>query len=169
MDIENNENDENAEYYNQDDELDNQLTQTSDGNISTNSNKNTRKLSPLWQYFSFDPNYSDISICDKYSQKFSSKSSNSSLESKYRKAINDVFVEFNLVNKILALITDNESTILVCRSAYYRLEIVDQYIINIRILMSKIKGSIILYDELKELCNVQKLDYLKPELDIVTR
>ncbi|CAG8803103.1 4892_t:CDS:1, partial [Racocetra persica] len=74
------ENDENAKYYNQDDELDDQLTQTSDGNTSTNSYKNTGKLSPLWQHFSFDSNHPDIFIYDKCSQKFLSKSGNSSLE-----------------------------------------------------------------------------------------
>ncbi|CAG8840693.1 32127_t:CDS:1, partial [Gigaspora margarita] len=80
MDIES---DENAKYYNQDKELYDQLTQTSEGNTSTNSilddqltqmsegntstnlSKNTRKLSPLWLYFSFNPNHSDIPICDK--------------------------------------------------------------------------------------------------------
>ncbi|CAG8767484.1 19810_t:CDS:2, partial [Racocetra persica] len=84
-------------------------------------------------------------------------------------AINDVLVEFNLVNKTLALTTNNESAMLVCRSTYHRLEIVDQNIVNIRTLMSKIKESIVLCDELKELYNVQKLDYLKPELNIVTK
>ena len=95
------------------------------------------------------------------------------------------------------LITDNESAMLVCGrtlannlqteldcqtfrhyrcsahilnlAARHGLEIVDHDVVNIRTLMSKIKGSTVLCDELKELCNVQKLDYLKPELDIVTR
>ncbi|CAG8846688.1 19621_t:CDS:2, partial [Racocetra persica] len=67
------------------------------------------------------------------------------------------------------LTTDNKLAILVCEPAYYRLEIADQDIVNICTLMSKIKGSIVLYDELKEQYNVQKLDYLKPELDIMTR
>ncbi|KAF0515734.1 zinc finger bed domain-containing protein 1-like [Gigaspora margarita] len=95
MDIES---DENAEYYNHDEELydqltqtfkgntstnsilDDQLTQTSEGNASTNSSKNTRKPSPLWLYFSFKPSHPNIPICDKCGQKFLPKSSNSSLE-----------------------------------------------------------------------------------------
>ncbi|CAG8797375.1 5898_t:CDS:1, partial [Gigaspora rosea] len=87
--------DENAEYYNQYEELynrtfeentstnsilDDQLTQISEENISTNSSKNTRKPSPLWLYFSFNPTYPDIPICDKCGQKFSPKSGNSRLE-----------------------------------------------------------------------------------------
>ena len=82
MDIES---DENAEYYNQYEELydwtsegntstnsilDDQLTQTSEGNTSTNSSKNTRKPSPLWLYFSFNSTHPDIPICDKCGQKF---------------------------------------------------------------------------------------------------
>ena len=113
------------------------------------------------------------------------------------RAINNVLIEFNLINKTLALTTDNESAMLVCGrilannlqaeldrqtfhhyrcsahilnlAARHGLEIVDQDIVNIRMLMSKIKGSMVLCDELKELCKMQKLDYLKPELDIVTR
>ena len=52
----------------------------SEGNTSTNSSKNIRKPSPLWLYFSFNSNHHDIPICDKYGQKFSPKSGNSSLE-----------------------------------------------------------------------------------------
>ncbi|CAG8789093.1 21927_t:CDS:1, partial [Dentiscutata erythropus] len=88
---------ESDKYYGQNDKLDDQLTQISKGNISTNSrsdnqliqtsegsistnSKNTERPSPLWQYYSFDSKYSDIPICDKCGQKFSSKSGNSSLE-----------------------------------------------------------------------------------------
>ncbi|CAG8803286.1 10718_t:CDS:1, partial [Gigaspora rosea] len=50
--------------------LDDQLTQTSEENTSTNSSKNTRKPSPLWLYFSFNPTHRNISICDQCGQKF---------------------------------------------------------------------------------------------------
>ena len=38
-----------------------------------------------------------------------------------------------------------------------------------RKLMSKIKNSVLLCDDLRELCTVEKLEYLRPELDIETR
>ncbi|CAH1762043.1 3004_t:CDS:1, partial [Entrophospora sp. SA101] len=39
----------------------------------------------------------------------------------------------------------------------------------IRNLMSKIKGSVNLCDSIRGLCNVERVDHLKPEIDIKTR
>ncbi|GBB94536.1 hypothetical protein RclHR1_23770001 [Rhizophagus clarus] len=112
-------------------------------------------------------------------------------------AITNVLNEFNLAGKALALTTDNESAMLVCRwklseefekelnnltfSHYHcsahilnlavkqGMEIVDQEIVEVRQLMSKIKNSVLLCDELRELCVIEKLEYLRPEIDIETR
>ncbi|GBC39169.2 zinc finger BED domain-containing protein RICESLEEPER 2-like [Rhizophagus irregularis DAOM 181602=DAOM 197198] len=56
-------------------------------------------------------------------------------------AITNVLNEFNLAGKALALTTDNESVMLV----------------------------VLLCDELRELCVIEKLEYLRPEIDIKTR
>jgi hypothetical protein len=112
-------------------------------------------------------------------------------------AITNVLNEFNLAGKALALTTDNESAMLVCGRklseefekelnnltfSHYRcsahilnlavkqgMEIVDQEIVEVRQLMSKIKNSVLLCDELRELCVIEKLEYLRPEIDIETR
>ncbi|CAG8572724.1 16289_t:CDS:2, partial [Racocetra persica] len=85
-------------------------------------------------------------------------------------AINNTLAEFKLTNKILALITDNEYTTYILNlAARHGLEIIDPEIINVHALMSKIKVSTRLCNELRELCIIQKLDYLKPELDIEMR
>lgn len=113
-------------------------------------------------------------------------------------AINNVLNEFNLVGKTLALTTDNESAMLVCGRKlseeferalddnfffkHYRcsahilnlaakqgMEIIDEEILNIRKLMIKIKNSVLLCDDLRELCSMEKIEYLWPEVDIETR
>jgi len=113
-------------------------------------------------------------------------------------AINSVLCEFNLVGKALALTTDNESAMVVCGRklteefekaldnnitfSHYRcsahilnlaakqgMEIVDEEILNVRKLMIKIKNSVLLCDDLRELCYMEKIEYLRPEVDIETR
>jgi hypothetical protein len=113
-------------------------------------------------------------------------------------AINDVLREFNLVSKALALTTDNESAMLVCGRqlseeferalddsfsfSHYRcsahilnlaakqgMEIIGEEILNVRKLMIKIKNSVLLCDDLRELCSMEKIEYLRPEVDIETR
>jgi len=49
------------------------------------------------------------------------------------------------------------------------IEIIDKDIRIIQIMMIKIKNSVLLYDDLRELCTVEKLEYLQPEIDIETR
>ncbi|PKC13253.1 hypothetical protein RhiirA5_75252 [Rhizophagus irregularis] len=49
------------------------------------------------------------------------------------------------------------------------MEIVDQEIVEVRQLMSKIKNLVLLYDELRELCVIEKLEYLRLEINIETR
>ncbi|CAJ0634886.1 14152_t:CDS:2 [Entrophospora sp. SA101] len=48
-------------------------------------------------------------------------------------------------------------------------EIIDVQVDLIRNLMSKIKGSVNLCDSIRGLCNVERVDHLKPEIDIKTR
>ena len=112
-------------------------------------------------------------------------------------AISNVLNEFNLANRTLALTTDNESAMVVCGrklaeeleqalnnfsfkhyrcsahilnlAAKHGMEIIDNEILNIRKLMIKIKNSVLLCDDLRELCIVEKLEYLRPEVDIETR
>ncbi|RIB19796.1 hypothetical protein C2G38_2180902 [Gigaspora rosea] len=116
------ESNENAEYYNQYEELydltsegntstnsilDDQLTQTSEGNTSTNSSKNTRKPSPLWLYFSFNPTYPNIPICDKCIQKFLPKSGNSSLERHLSSQHNIIVPKIKCYQTKLPFVTHN--------------------------------------------------------------
>jgi hypothetical protein len=49
------------------------------------------------------------------------------------------------------------------------MEIIDQEILAMRKLMSKIKNLVLLCDNLRELCIMEKLEYLRPEIDIETR
>jgi hypothetical protein len=111
--------------------------------------------------------------------------------------ITKVLNELKLVIKAMAITTDNESAMLVCGRKlaeefekemdnlsfnHYRcsahilnlavkqgMEIIDKKIIDVRKLMVKIKNSVLLCDDLRELCTVEKLEYLRPELDIETR
>ncbi|CAG8454415.1 21825_t:CDS:1 [Cetraspora pellucida] len=111
--------------------------------------------------------------------------------------INRVLVEFNLLNKTLALTTNNKLAMLVCGqvlansllteldnqsfyhyrctayvlnlAAHHGLEVIEKEIANMHTLISKIKVLTRLYDKLRNLCAVHKLDYLKPELDIEMR
>lgn len=112
-------------------------------------------------------------------------------------AISKVLNEFNLTNKALALTTDNESAMVVCGRElmedfeqalnnlsfkHYRcsahilnlavkqgLEIINQDIQIVRKLMRRIKNSVLLCDDLRDLCAMEKLEYLRPEIDIETR
>jgi len=112
-------------------------------------------------------------------------------------AISNILNEFNLTNKALAFITDNESAIIVCEreliekfeqdldnlsfkhyccSAHILnlavkqgMEIIDKDIQIIQTLMRKIKNSILLCDDLCELCVVKKLKYLRSEINIKIR
>ena len=49
------------------------------------------------------------------------------------------------------------------------MEIIDKEILDVRKLMVKIKNSVLLCDDLRELCAIEKLEYLRPEVDIETR
>lgn len=112
-------------------------------------------------------------------------------------SINSVLIDFNLQEKTLALTTDNESAMLVCGRTlgqqlitqlnsqnfkHYRcaahilnlaaqqgLELISDEIIKVRELMNKIKHSIVISDQLKNLCSFAKITYLRPELDCKTR
>ncbi|CAG8778736.1 1298_t:CDS:2, partial [Cetraspora pellucida] len=105
--------------------------------------------------------------------------------------------EFNLTAKALVLTTDNASLMISCGAlitaelekefnnlnfAHYRcfahilnlvvikgIELVDPSIEKIRSLMSYIKSSQPISDDLKCLCKAKNLKYLAPELDVKTR
>ncbi|GES91264.1 zinc finger BED domain-containing protein RICESLEEPER 2-like [Rhizophagus clarus] len=111
--------------------------------------------------------------------------------------IMSVLAEFKIKEKVLALTTDNATTMLaVGRSiaekldddginstfGHYRcaahilnlaaqqgLELIDNAVIKVRQLMIKIKNSVIISDELRKLCKCAKINYLRPELDVRTR
>ncbi|GES72744.1 zinc finger BED domain-containing protein RICESLEEPER 2-like [Rhizophagus clarus] len=111
--------------------------------------------------------------------------------------ITKVLHEFKLVGKAMAITTDNESAMLVCGQKlaeeferemddfsfnHYRcsahilnlavkqgMEIIDKEILDVRKLMAKIKNSVLLCDDLRELCIMEKLEYLRPEIDVETR
>ena len=108
-----------------------------------------------------------------------------------------VLNEFNLTNKTLALTTNNESAMVVCENklakefeqalnsfsfkhyhcsahilnlaAKHGMKIIDKEILNICKIMIRIKNSVLLYNDLRELCNMEKLKYLRPEIDIETK
>jgi hypothetical protein len=108
-----------------------------------------------------------------------------------------VLNEFNIFDKVIALTTDNESAMLVCGRnimaaldsefssmtfSHYRcaahvlnlsvkqgLELVSSSVRKARELMVKIKNSTQICDELRLLCDVKKIKYLKPLLDVETR
>jgi len=107
-------------------------------------------------------------------------------------AINNLLAEFNIKDKVLALTTDNESAMIVCgrliakelqyefdniEFSHYRcathmlnlaakqgLEMVDSSVEKVRSLMSKIKVSTRFCDDLRGLCQLKGIPYLKPEL-----
>jgi hypothetical protein len=54
-------------------------------------------------------------------------------------------------------------------AAKHGMEIVDKEILNVRKLMIKIKNSVLLCNALRELCIMEKLKYLRPEIDVETR
>jgi hypothetical protein len=102
--------------------------------------------------------------------------------------ITKVLNELNLVSKAMAITTDNESAMLVCErklaeefekemdnlsfnhyhcSAHILnlavkqgMKIIDKEILDVRKLMVKLKNSVLLCDDLRELCTVEKLEYL---------
>ena len=112
-------------------------------------------------------------------------------------AIKSVLTEFNLLEKTLALTTDNESAMIVCGRIiaeeltqeldnqafqHYRcsahilnlavqqeIKIIDGEVVKIRELMKKIKYSTQRCDRLRELCSIENLTYYKPQLDVETR
>ena len=105
--------------------------------------------------------------------------------------------EFNISNKIVALMTDNESAMIVCGReialdmddefssmifSHYRcaahvlnlgvkegLKLVNDSIKKARKLMNSIKNLTCLCDSLRLLCNLKEMKYLKPIIDIETR
>ena len=105
--------------------------------------------------------------------------------------------EFNISNKIIALTTDNESAMIMCGKeiassldiefstmifAHYRcaahvlnlgvkngLKFINEPINKVRKLMKTIKNSTRLCDSLRLICNLKKIKYLKPILDVETR
>ena len=108
-----------------------------------------------------------------------------------------VLNEFELTNKTLALITDNESAMVVCGREianqiqqdfdsltfrHYRcsahilnlgakqgLELVDEEIIRIRELMSKLKNSTLMCNALRNLCQIKYIQFWNPVRDVETR
>jgi len=108
-----------------------------------------------------------------------------------------ILKEFNLEKKVLGFTTDNASSMIACSKiiidnllvnsdnssfnhnrctahilnlvAQKGIKILDNEIVKIRKLMTKVKNSVKYCDELRTLCNMKNLQYLKPELDIVTR
>ncbi|CAI2167387.1 17705_t:CDS:2 [Funneliformis geosporum] len=112
-------------------------------------------------------------------------------------SISNVFGEFNLISKAIALTTDNESAMLVyeqklveeyegaldnlsfnhyrCSThilnigAKHRIKVIDKEILNMHKLIAKIKNSVLLYDSLRKLYTIEKIKYLRPEIDIETR
>ncbi|CAG8820860.1 24479_t:CDS:2, partial [Cetraspora pellucida] len=112
-------------------------------------------------------------------------------------AITNILEEFNLHNKCVALTTDNASSMIACSRilaseiekefnnlsfSHYRcathvlnlaakqgLELVSSSIEKVRNLMLKIKHSTLLCTELEGLCEIKKIKYLKPEIDIDIR
>lgn len=113
------------------------------------------------------------------------------------KEIMRVLEEFNITEKIIALTTDNASAMLVCGKeivsildnefsslifSHYHcaahilnlavqqgLKSSDNIINKIRNLMGKLKNSTRLCDDLRLLCEIKKINYLKPILDVETR
>ena len=112
-------------------------------------------------------------------------------------AIMVVLYEFDLVEKTLALTTDNASSILACGTimvvelerefdnlnfTHYRctayvfnlaisqgIRLIDRSVEKVRALMTYIKSSHPLNEALKALCNVKGIAYLTPKVDVKTR
>jgi hypothetical protein len=108
-----------------------------------------------------------------------------------------VLNEFELMNKILGLTTDNESAMVVCGREianqiqqdfnslifrHYRcsahilnlgakqgLELVDKEVVNIRELMGKLKNSNLMCDVLRNLCQVKSIQFRNSARDVETR
>jgi len=106
-------------------------------------------------------------------------------------------MKLNLLEKTLVLITDNESTMVVCGRIiagelaseldnetfqHYRcsthilnlaaqqgIEIIDEEVVKVHKLMENIKNSLWRCDRLRELCSIENLEYYKPQLDVDTR
>jgi len=116
---------------------------------------------------------------------------------KIAQEIRCVLDDFNISSKIIALTTDNESAMIVCgrelsnalndrfpsiNFSHYRcaahvlnlgvkqgLQLADDSISKIRELMSKVKNSTRLCDQLQTFCDVKEIKNYKPILDIETR
>lgn len=108
-----------------------------------------------------------------------------------------VLQEFNITNRVVALTTDNESAMLVCGReialsldnefstmifSHYRcaahvlnlgvkqgLKLVDAAVIKVRKLAKYIKKSTRISNTLKQFCELKKIKYLKPILDVEVR
>ncbi len=108
-----------------------------------------------------------------------------------------VLNEFGLMNKTLALTTDNESAMVVCGREianqiqqdfdslafqHYRcsahilnlgakqgLELVDKEIINIRELMIKLKNLTLMCDALRNFCQIKSIQFRSPACNVETR
>ena len=108
-----------------------------------------------------------------------------------------VLNEFNISNRIIALTTDNDSAMIACGKeiaaafdgeissmefSHYRcaahvlnlgvkkgLKCANNSITKARKIMNKIKNSTRLCDSLRAFCNLKKIKYLKPILDVETR
>ena len=113
------------------------------------------------------------------------------------KEIIRVLQEFNISGKIIALTTDNDSAMLVCGKelastfdnefssmdfSHYRcaahvlnlgvkkgLKIIGNSVVKARKIMCMIKNSTRLCDSLRAFCDLKKIKYLKPILDVETR
>ena len=111
--------------------------------------------------------------------------------------IKRVLQEFNIKNRVIALTTDNESAMLVCGReiaqsldsefssmifSHYRcaahvlnlgvkqgLRLVDDAVVKIRNLAKLIKKSTRICIALKQFCELKKIKYLKPMLDVEVR
>ena len=107
-----------------------------------------------------------------------------------------VLEEFNISNKIIALTTDNDSAMLICErelafsfnneffsinfsyyhyaayilnlSVKYKLKAVSTSVIKVYKKMCIIKNSTHLCDSFHTFCNLKKIKYLKPILDMKT-
>jgi len=112
-------------------------------------------------------------------------------------AIISILRKFHILEKTLALTTDNESAMIVCGRTiaaeladelnnqsfrHYRcsahilnlaaqqgIKIIDNEIVKIREIMKKIKNSPQKCNRLRELCSIENLQYYKPQLDVETR
>ena len=85
-------------------------------------------------------------------------------------ACDKIIIDDLLVNSDNSSFNHNRYTAHILNlAAQQGIKILDNEIVKIRKLMTKVKNSVKYCDELRTLCNMKNLQYLKPELDIVTR